>query len=145
MAPSSSRNLGSISWYNSVQRARKRFVNLAKQDPGRAKQNSQATAGTNFTKPRTSHLRDLCSFPIAVVQGDHDGLRNSQNVINKLYLLTTLALVTLYITVLFIQTTASSYSFSLLYHMHVLSIVNHRRNVADQMNLPVNITINTVF
>ena len=44
-----------------VQRSRKRFVNLAKQDPGRAKQNSQATAGTNFTKPRTSHLRDPCT------------------------------------------------------------------------------------
>ena len=44
-----------------VQRARKRFVNLAKQDPGRAQLNRQATAGTNFTKPRTSHFRDLCT------------------------------------------------------------------------------------
>ena len=46
-----------------VQRSRKRFVNLAKQDPGRAKQNSQATAGTNFTKPCTSHFRGLCTKP----------------------------------------------------------------------------------
>ena len=45
-----------------VQRARKGFVNLAKQDPGWAKQNSQATAGTNFTKPRTSHIFGLCSY-----------------------------------------------------------------------------------
>ena len=43
-----------------LQRARKRLVKLAKQDPGRAKPNSQATAGTNFTKPRTSHFRGLC-------------------------------------------------------------------------------------
>ena len=50
----------SFTYLNTLQRARKRFVNLAKQDPGRSKQNSQETAGTNFTKPRTSHFRGLC-------------------------------------------------------------------------------------
>ena len=30
--------------------------NIAKQDTGRARQNSQGTAETNFTKPRTRHF-----------------------------------------------------------------------------------------
>ena len=43
-----------------VQRPAKRFVNLAKQDPGRARQNSVATARRNFSQLRTSLLADLC-------------------------------------------------------------------------------------
>ena len=37
------------------------FAKLAKQDPDRARQNSQARAGTNFTKPRTSLIYELCT------------------------------------------------------------------------------------
>ena len=40
-----------------IQRTRKRFVNLAKQDPGRARQKSEARAGRNFSQPRTSLFR----------------------------------------------------------------------------------------
>ena len=43
-----------------IQRPAKRFVNLAKQDPGRARQNSVAAARKNFSQPRTSLLADLC-------------------------------------------------------------------------------------
>ena len=45
--------------YPDVQRARKRFVNLSKQNPGRARQ--KARAGRNFSQPRTCHFRDLCT------------------------------------------------------------------------------------
>ena len=44
-----------------IQRARKRFVNLAKQDPGRARQSSQARAVRKFSQPRTSHFWGLCN------------------------------------------------------------------------------------
>ena len=44
-----------------VQRSAKKFVNLAKQDPVRARQNREARAGTNFSQPRTSLSADLCS------------------------------------------------------------------------------------
>ena len=33
---------------------------VVQKDPGRAKQNSQGTAGRNFTKPRTSHFFGFC-------------------------------------------------------------------------------------
>ena len=45
-----------------VQRGSKRLVILAKQDPGRARQISQAWTGRNFTKPRTSLLVSLWSL-----------------------------------------------------------------------------------
>ena len=35
-------------------------ANIFKKDPGRAKQNSLATAGTNFTKPGAQNKGDLC-------------------------------------------------------------------------------------
>ena len=38
-----------------------KFAKLAEQDPGRARQNSQARAGTNFTKPHTSLISELCT------------------------------------------------------------------------------------
>ena len=34
--------------------------NIVKKDPGRARQNSLATAGTNFTKPGAQNKGDLC-------------------------------------------------------------------------------------
>ena len=40
----------------SVQRAQKKFENLAKQDPVRARQKSQVRAGTNFSQSRTIRL-----------------------------------------------------------------------------------------
>ena len=47
-------NKCSAYFVNDVQGKEIGFAKLAKQDPGRARQNSQARAGTNFTKPRTS-------------------------------------------------------------------------------------------
>ena len=47
--------------FNGVQTSGKRYANLAKQDPGRARQNRQATEGTNFLQPRTRILADLCT------------------------------------------------------------------------------------
>ena len=35
-------------------------ANIVKKDPGRARQNSVATAGTNFTKPGAQNKGDLC-------------------------------------------------------------------------------------
>ena len=48
-------------WRQCVQRPTKNCANLAKQDPSRARQKSQARAGTNFSHPRTSILADLCT------------------------------------------------------------------------------------
>ena len=42
-----------------LQRPAKKCVNLTKQDPGRARQKSQARAGRNFSQPRTNTLADL--------------------------------------------------------------------------------------
>ena len=36
--------------------------NMVKMDPGRARQNSLATAGTNFTKPGAYNKVDICIF-----------------------------------------------------------------------------------
>ena len=36
-------------------------ANIVKKDPGRARQNSLATAGTNFTKPGAQNKGDLCT------------------------------------------------------------------------------------
>ena len=36
--------------------------NTFKKDPGRARQNSLATAGTNFTKPGAQNIGDLCIY-----------------------------------------------------------------------------------
>ena len=36
-------------------------ANIVKKDPGRARQNSLATAGTNFTKPGAQNKGDICS------------------------------------------------------------------------------------
>ena len=44
----------------SVQRSTLFCANIVKKDPGRARQNSQATAGTNFTKPGAHSNVDLC-------------------------------------------------------------------------------------
>ena len=43
-----------------IQRSPLFFANIVKKDPGRAKQNSLATAGTNFTKPGAQNKGDLC-------------------------------------------------------------------------------------
>ena len=37
-------------------------ANIVKKDPGRARQNSLATAGTNFTKPEAQKKGDLCRY-----------------------------------------------------------------------------------
>ena len=47
-----------------VQRPAKKCANLTKQDPGRARQKSQARAGINFSQPRTNFLADLCGVAI---------------------------------------------------------------------------------
>ena len=39
---------------NLIQRGTKRYVNLAKQDPGKARQSSYARARTKFSQPRAS-------------------------------------------------------------------------------------------
>ena len=45
-----------------VQRSAITYANVAKQDPGRGKQNWSARAGTNFSQLRSSLLADLCSL-----------------------------------------------------------------------------------
>ena len=45
-----------------VQKGTKRYVNLAKQDPGMARQSSQARPGTKFSQPRTSLFVSLCTY-----------------------------------------------------------------------------------
>ena len=43
-------------------RARKNGLqNIVQKDPGRARLNSQGTAGRNFTKPCSSHFFGLCT------------------------------------------------------------------------------------
>ena len=44
-----------------IQRSPFFCANIVKKDPGRARQNSLATAGTNFTKPGAQNKGDLCS------------------------------------------------------------------------------------
>ena len=36
-------------------------ANIVKKDPGRARQNSQGTTGTRFTKPEAQNKGDLCN------------------------------------------------------------------------------------
>ena len=43
-----------------LQRSTLFCANIVKKDPGRARQNSIATAGTNFTKPGAQNKVDLC-------------------------------------------------------------------------------------
>ena len=45
----------------SIQRSPLFRTTIIKKDPGRAKQNSLATARTNFTKPGTQNKGDLCT------------------------------------------------------------------------------------
>ena len=47
-----------------LQRWAKRFINLAKQDPGRAGQDRQARARTNLSQPRRNTLADLCTLQL---------------------------------------------------------------------------------
>ena len=44
-----------------VQRSPLFCANIVKNDPGRARQNSLATAGTNFTKPAAQNKGDFCN------------------------------------------------------------------------------------
>ena len=44
-----------------VQRSPLFCANIVEKDPGRARQNSLATAGTHFTKLRAQHKVDLCT------------------------------------------------------------------------------------
>ena len=44
-----------------VQRSPLFCANIVKKDPGRTRQNSLATAGTNFTKPGAHNKGDLCN------------------------------------------------------------------------------------
>ena len=41
--------------------------NIVKKDPGRARQNSLATAGTNFTKPGAHNKGDLCTVSSFII------------------------------------------------------------------------------
>ena len=36
--------------------------NIVKHDPGRARQNSEGTAGTNLTQPGEGHLVNICAY-----------------------------------------------------------------------------------
>ena len=45
----------------SLQRSAKKYANLAKQDPGRARQKRLTRAGINFLQKRTIFLADLCT------------------------------------------------------------------------------------
>ena len=46
---------------NFVQRGTKRYVNFAKQDPGKVRQSGYARARTKFSQPRTSLFVSLCT------------------------------------------------------------------------------------
>ena len=46
----------------SLQRSTLICANIVKKDPGRARQNSLVTAGTNFTKPGAQNKGDRCSI-----------------------------------------------------------------------------------
>ena len=45
-----------------VQRSTLFCANIVKKDPGKARQNSLATAGTNFTKPGAHNKVHLCTM-----------------------------------------------------------------------------------
>ena len=47
-----------------VQRSPLFCANIVKKDPGKARQNSLATAGTNFTKPGAQNKGDLCTLKV---------------------------------------------------------------------------------
>ena len=47
-----------------VQGSEIRYADSTKQVPIRARQNRQARAGTNFTKPRTSLFSEVCTYNI---------------------------------------------------------------------------------
>ena len=60
--PNANPELGSNSiQYIEVQGPEIRYADSTKQFPSRARQNRQARAGTNFTKPRTSLFSELCT------------------------------------------------------------------------------------
>ena len=62
---------------NDVQRGTKRYVNRAKQDPGNARQSSEARARTKFSQPRTNLFVSLCNIEIKVnLTLVHDHLPN---------------------------------------------------------------------
>ena len=46
-----------------IQGSEIRYADSTKQVPSRARQNRQARAGTNFTKPHTSLFSELCTYP----------------------------------------------------------------------------------
>ena len=50
-----------------VQRSPLFCANIVKKDPGRARQNSLATAGTNFTKPGAQNKGDLCTWKTGIL------------------------------------------------------------------------------
>ena len=54
----------------SIQRSPLFCANIVKKDPGRARQNSLATAGTNFTKPGAQNKGDLCNCDIGKTEVD---------------------------------------------------------------------------
>ena len=43
------------------------MISIAKKDPGRTRQSSLATAGTNFTKPGAQNKGDLCTFMASTI------------------------------------------------------------------------------
>ena len=65
---------------NSLQRSPLFCANIVKKDPGRARQKSLTTAGTNFTKPGAQNKGDLCilCFGQICVQGGGRGSKISR-------------------------------------------------------------------
>ena len=57
------KNMAYSSPISYVQRSPLFCANISKKDPGRVRQNSLATAGTNFTKPGAHNKGDLCRLP----------------------------------------------------------------------------------
>ena len=51
------------------------YANYVKQQPGRARQNSYARAGRNFSQPRTIFIADLCTrYKIRYASMKYDGI-----------------------------------------------------------------------
>ena len=73
-----------------IQGSEIRYADSTKQVPIRARQNRQARAGTNFTKPRTSLFSELCTshahHMVFIAFGEHSAMidwtsRNEPNMV----------------------------------------------------------------
>ena len=67
-----------------VERAQRRFVNLAKQDVGRARKKSLARAGRQFSQPQTSPF--LGPLYKSVPSGDKEGAGLNSKILHTSYM-----------------------------------------------------------